>query len=379
MSESWAHEALVLRAANRDAIEITRVEPLLVEVPYDHGAPRKTAWPLMSTLFVKVETDAGLIGWGEAFGFGASPLTAVAIRDTIAPLCRGRDPRDPRTVLADLQRALHNLGRYGPLTFGLSGVDIALWDIAGKAAGRPVHALLGGAVRDRIPIYASLLPYHDPELCARNARAAVERGYRSVKLHEKDEASVAAARRAVGDDVALMVDVNCAWSPNEALAMATRLKPYGLRWLEEPVWPPEDFDALARVGRESGVPTAAGENACTPADIRRMLRERVVDVVQPSVTKIGGITELQRLVADAAACGATLVPHSPYLGPGLVATMHVLAAMLTPCVGERFYVELEASPIASAIEVVDGCLRVGAEPGLGFDVDQEVIARYRVA
>lgn len=333
----------------------------------------------MVTLFVKVETDAGIVGWGEAFGFAVSPLTAVAIRDLLAPLCVGADPSDGPALVASLQKRLHNMGRYGPITFGLSGLDIALWDIAGKLAGKPVHALLGGAVRRRIPIYASLMRYGgEAELVARNAARAVARGHRHVKLHEKDEASVAAARRAVGPDVALMLDVNCGFTLDGALELARRLVPYNLQWLEEPVWPPEDADALARVTREGGVPTAAGENAVTPYEMREWMREHSVDYVQPSVTKLGGISELARLVGYAGSVGAKVAPHSPYVGPGLVATLHVLATV-PDVVAERYFCDLEASPIAAHVTATDGHLAVDDAPGLGIEVDEEVIARYRVA
>lgn len=128
-------------------MQIARVEPLLIGVPYAYGGPAGSLAPTMRTLFVKVTTDDGIVGWGEAFGFAIAPVTAMAIETIVAPLCIGRDPSDPAALTTELQRRRQNLGRYGPVTFGLSGLDIALWDIAGKVAGKPLHALLGGARR----------------------------------------------------------------------------------------------------------------------------------------------------------------------------------------------------------------------------------------
>jgi D-galactarolactone cycloisomerase len=357
-------------------MQIARVEPLLIGVPYAYGGPAGILAPTMRTLFVKVTTDEGIVGWGEAFGFAIAPVTALAIETIVAPLCIGRDPRDPAALTTALQQKLQNLGRYGPVTFGLSGLDIALWDIAGKVAGKPLHALLGGARRTQIPIYASLLRLSDPALVGVAVERALAGGYRHVKLHEHTVATVAVARRTAGDGIPLMLDVNCAWSVDEAIAAARELEPYALHWLEEPVWPPEDLAALTRVRGATRIPIAAGENAATPTDVRALLH--TIDVVQPSVTKIGGVTALRDLYAAAVGTGATIVPHSPYVGPGLIATLHVMAALDPAGVGERYYCDLEASPLGSAVVVHDGMLAVPDGPGLGIEVDEGVIARYRV-
>ena len=156
--------------------------------------------------------------------------------------------------------------------------------------------------------------YGSDDLVARNAARAVERGYRRIKLHEITVSEVAAARNAIGADTPLMVDTNCPWSADEAISMARAFAPYNLHWLEEPVWPPDDYPALARV-RSAGVPIAAGENAGTPIEVKQLIDVANVDFVQPSVTKIGGVSEMQRLTALAAARGTKIAPHSPYSGP----------------------------------------------------------------
>jgi D-galactarolactone cycloisomerase len=140
-------------------MKITQVEPILIAVPYEHGGPKPMRpfgpWTHMETLFVRVDTDTGLTGWGEAFGFAASALTREAVLRVVAPLCVGREFTDVAPFMADLQRKLHAMGRHGPVSFALAGIDIALWDIAGKAQNAPLHRLLGGGTRDRIQTDAS--------------------------------------------------------------------------------------------------------------------------------------------------------------------------------------------------------------------------------
>ncbi|HXP30533.1 MAG TPA: mandelate racemase/muconate lactonizing enzyme family protein [Stellaceae bacterium] len=362
-------------------MKITRLEPILIAIPYRHGGPIPEGggapWRTMDTQLLRVETDAGLTGWGEAFGFGACPATKTATERLVAPLAIGRDPRDIAALMTELARKLHNFGRNGPVSFALSGLDIALWDIAGKIAGAPLHRLLGGSGKGRVPAYASLLRYGAADLVARNAAAAVERGYRQIKLHEIGIAEIAAGRRAIGAEIALMLDANCAWPADEAVAMARRLRENDLLWLEEPVWPPEDHHGLARVRRDGGIAVAAGENAGTPAEFEHLIDRAAVDYLQPSVTKVGGISAMQRIIAHAESRGVAVAPHSPYFGPGLIATLHLIAASPLERVCERFYCDLEASPFGDAVEARGGFMRVPSGAGLGVAIDERVIARYR--
>jgi D-galactarolactone cycloisomerase len=364
-------------------MKITRVEPILIAVPYEHGGPKQMRplgpWTHMETLYVRVDTDGGLTGWGEAFGFAASPLTREAISRVVAPLCTGREFTEVAPFMADLQRKLHAMGRHGPVSFALAGIDIALWDIAGKAQGLPIHRLLGGATRERIPTYASLLRYGKPDLVARYTKEAIARGYKAIKLHEHLVETVAPGREAAGPGIALMVDTNCAWPPDEAIAMAHKLKVYDLAWLEEPVNPVDDYDTMARIRRDTGVTIAAGENIGHAGEARYAIERGALDIFQPSVTKIGGIIAMQSAIAIAQQHGVRVMPHSPYFGPGLIATLHVIAACVPDAMAERFYCELEATPLGDAIAAQDSHMKVPQGPGLGIDVDESVIARYRVA
>jgi D-galactarolactone cycloisomerase len=362
-------------------MKIAKIDSILVKVPFSFGAapggPPAQTGTTNNILLVKVESDTGLIGWGEAFCYGCTDAVRAALHAMIAPLAVGRDAGDIARLSRDLQQGLHLFGRYGITIFALSGLDIALWDIAGKAAGQPLHRLLGGAGQASLPAYASLLKYRDPERIAARTKLAIQQGYRHIKLHETEEAEVRAAREAAGHDVRIMVDTNCPWTPEEARHMTLKLKPYDLHWLEEPIFPPEDFAALARLRAGTGVALAAGENNCTSVQFRDMFAANAVDYAQPSVTKVGGVTEFLKVGTLADAAGVTLMPHSPYFGPGFLATLQLAAARGQPGgMIERYHMDLEASLYGEVIEPVNGAFAVPQGPGLGRDPDPDVIKTY---
>jgi len=359
-------------------MKIVAIATILVHLPYAYDGPRHSVggkdWTTMDTLLVRVDTDAGITGWGEAFGHGANPTTKAALDTLVAPLLIGADPSDISALMLEAAQKLHLFGRNGPIIYALSGLDIALWDIAGKRAGLPLSQMLGGGHRARVPAYASLLRYGNPATVARNAARAVAEGYRAIKLHEIDAAGVHAARQAIGPDILLMNDANCPWSVAEARHMAEALRPADLHWLEEPVWPPEDHAGLARV-RAAGVPIAAGENAAGLHDFLHLFQADAVDIAQPSVTKIGGITEARKIYALAEAFGVRVVPHCAYFGPGFLASLHLAATLDAPL--ERLFVDLDASPVSPWTEAQEGWLAVPDAPGLGCDPDMDVVERYR--
>ena len=363
-------------------MKITHVEPILVALPYEDGGPERETTPGHSSetvlsLYVKVETDEGVTGWGEAFSFATVPVTIPAIADAVGPLAIGQDPTDIEAVAEDLRRRYQNMMRGGPARFALSAIEIAMWDIKGKVEGKPIWQLLGGTPRDSVEAYASMFRYHEPAVVKQIA-AAWQRGYRKIKLHERTAEAVAAAREALGSGVPLMVDVNCAWCPDEAISMAQQMQPYDIAWLEEPVSPPDDYDGLARVRREGGVPIANGENIGNPYDVRWMAARGAVDIVQPSVVKHGGISDIMRMVEIAEGAGMRAVPHCPFVGPGLLATIHIIAAMKTETPCEHRYCDLKASPLGDAVAAVNGRLGVPQGPGLGVDPDLAILERYRV-
>jgi len=352
-------------------MRITAVTGIPVSTPFTYGNPAGPGGNLhlreMDTLLVKVETEAGITGWGEGFGFSLVPITAHALNELIAPAVLGEDARDIAGLMTRLHRRFHNFGLNGAVTFALSGIDIALWDIAAKAAGQPLHALLGGAKRDRVPAYASLLRYGDPALVAKNTAEAIARGYRQIKLHEVRLDCIRAARAAAPAEVPLMLDINCAWPTiAQAVEFCGDVAGMNVRWVEEPIWPPENFNGIAEVRREAGVGIAAGECLGSVAQIEAMLVAGAVDVVQPSITKVGGVTAMLEVRALAAKHGVAMVPHCPYFGPGLLASLHVLAAAEVEEPLEVYFADLEKPPYPSIIPQ-GGYVTVPQSPGLGFE------------
>ncbi len=369
-------------------MKIEKIETIVLRIPYTSGGPSNTevwggkAWQTADVLLVKISTDGGVTGWGEAFGYNVIPATRVAIDQILAPMCIGRDALAIEGLMQEIQQKLHIFGRSGPIIFGLSGIDIALWDIAGKVAGQPVHQLLGGG-RPQLTCYASMIRYTDPKVVATNVERALAEGYRHIKLHEIALAPTRAARQVAGDDVDIMLDVNCPWTLREALDMAQVLRPLNLRWLEEPVWPPEDHTALAQIRARGGIPIAAGENASTVAQFKHLLDAGAVDFLQPSPAKMGGVSELRKVFILAAAYNVTVMPHSFYDGPAFLAGVHVNAALghgsvegLGSMVEWRYF-DLEARLYADQAIPRNGLIGVPQTPGLGFDPDPEIIRRYR--
>ena len=363
-------------------MKITRVEAIPLAIPFSYGADAMTlgtgSWKQLDFCLVRVDTDAGISGWGEAFAYTCRRATAAAVRDMIAPLALGHDARDISGLTAKIQKQLHLFGRYGITAFALSGLDIALWDIAGKAAGLPLHRLIGGAARTRVACYASLLRYAQPKLVAEYSARAHGEGFAAIKLHEIADPAVAAARGAIGPGVPLLLDVNCEWRPAEAIAAGRQFRAHDLTWFEEPVFPPEDYRALQRVGVACGLPLAAGENFCFATQFQALFDADAVQYAQPSVTKVGGVSEFLKIMALAQTRNVRLAPHSPYFGPGALATLQLLAAYTEPAWFEYFYCWPETKPYAGVLDPAQGALEVPQGPGLGADPDPEVLRRYRI-
>jgi D-galactarolactone cycloisomerase len=368
--------------AEGKAVKVERIEAIPLVIPFATRG-RLPAWRgkdygALETLLIRVETSDGIVGWGEAFSYNCQQPVLWAVNHMIAPLVIGRDPRHITAIMHEAQKVLHIYGRYGIANFALSGVDIALWDIAGKRAGLPVGDLLGGIAHCEIDAYASLFRYDDPQSVSDEAARMVSAGFRRIKVHTRTVADVQAARSAVGTDVPLMTDTNCAWTIAEAYAAAPKIKDCNLLWLEEPIFPPEDFQTLATFQANTGIPIAAGENACTGFEFQKILAAGAVSYAQPSVTKVGGITEFRKVAALAEVSGVTLAPHSPYFGPGLLATLHLIGSQPQPSFVEFFCLSLEAKPFAERLEPVNGRIELPMGPGLGLEPDSGVVKDYHV-
>ena len=366
-------------------MKITAIEPIHVALPYEHGAPKPSrkgigSWDFQDVLFVRVETDTSLVGWGEAFGHASTPVTAAAVKNIVAPLAVGLDPTDFPTIMRNLLRRTQSMARSGPVRFALSGLDIALWDIAGKIRQEPIWRMLGGAGKQSLPAYASLFRLNEPDHVRRVAAAAAARGYRQIKLHEHNVENVLAARNAIGRDLKLMTDANCWWeSVDEAAAFCEAAREAELTWLEEPLYPADAYDACRALRERTSIPIAVGENLGNYEDGRWLAGQGAVDIVQPSAPKVGGLSEAWRMISYFRSQGLRVVPHSPFLGPALVATIHMIAAMPEEAPCEHRFCNLGANPLGEAVISMDGRLPVPQGPGLGIDVDLDALAAYRVA
>ncbi|MSP03055.1 MAG: mandelate racemase/muconate lactonizing enzyme family protein [Acetobacteraceae bacterium] len=363
-------------------MKITAVETYWTRIPFDMGGKPAVLgglnWQTMNSVWLRIVTDQGLEGWGEAFGHAAAATTMTVLNTQLAPALLGLDARDIAGLRLRFGKSFHGFGRNGPHVFAMSALDIALWDIAGKASGQPLWRLLGGSPTESMPSYASLLRYGEAGLVAAACERAMGRGYKDIKLHEITVPEIAAARGAIGD-AKLMVDTNCPWTVWQAIDIAHQVEEYDLTWFEEPVWPPNDYEGLAQVRLEGGLPIAAGENAAGLHDFRTAFEAGALDVAQPSVIKIGGPSAMVEIAALAKAFGVRVVPHNAYFGAGFLASLHCNAALAPDAPFERLFIDLEASPYHDLVVAENGRVTVPDGPGLGCDPDMAVLSRYQVA
>ncbi|GAC1331840.1 MAG: hypothetical protein NVSMB26_10650 [Beijerinckiaceae bacterium] len=284
-------------------------------------------------VLIKVETDEGLIGWGEAHHGRCPGAIAKLINTTLSELVLGMDALDVIGVwnrVYRMQLASHGMGAAAAMA--LSGLDLALWDIRGKACRWPLYRLLGGASR-AIKAYAGgiSLGYQEPSSLADEARAHVASGYRAVKLRvgdtpKRDIARVTAVREALGDDIEILVDANTSYCLDDVRRVMPAYEDLAVGWLEEP-FPPHDHSLYVRAAGLGSVPLAAGENHFTRFEFTRSLEEGTLGFVQPDLSKTGGITETMRIAALASAWKVSVNPHTSATGINMVASIHVLAAV----------------------------------------------------
>jgi len=360
-------------------MRIAKVETMIVDVPFEDGGRGEgigpTVWDELEMMLVRVEDDRGNVGWGEGFGYFVTDATKAVVDRTIAPLLVGAEVDDVAAWNRTAQQRLHLFGRYGVTMFAISGVDIALWDLLAKREGVPLHELLApGSRAEPVSFYASLVRYGDAEVAPRVCQEALADGFTDLKLHETELHDIEACRRAVGDGVPISVDVNCNWSLGRAEEHLPRLIELGASWLEEPTFPPEGYADLAAL-RGRGIPIAAGENWCTAVQFRDALEAHAVDAAQPSVTKVGGVTEFVAVAEMCQTAGVDLLPHCPYFGPGLFASLHLAAAL--PHVRQLEWLYVRPDAWVAPLEVMPGGLVAVPEgPGIGFEPDPDVVARY---
>ncbi|MBN9062753.1 MAG: isomerase [Rhizobiales bacterium 65-9] len=324
-------------------------------------------------LFVKVVTDEGIVGLGECSGWPRVIRTAV---EDLTPLLIGEDPTHIERLWQKMQIAIMGHGMTGVVGAGaMTGIDMALWDIKGKALNTPVWNLLGGKMRDRIRIYGHA---NTPEI----ARSLKERGVTALKCGgvSNPVKKVAALREAVGDDMDIAIDLHGPpWlTPIDATQVCRALEPYRMMWVEDPI-APENVDGYRRIRDHSSVTLAAGERAATIFGERELIERELIDVVQPDTGRAGGITQMKKIAAMAEAHHIMLAPHSGSLGPvAEYAALHVLAACPNGLILERIEDDWDgrAKTVIPHPVSRDGFIDVPDGPGLGVDIDEDFVAQW---
>ena len=361
------------------AMRIVKADVLPLKIPFTDGGSGKglmpSRWDALDVVLLRLETEDGVVGWGDAFCYFHRATAATALREMVLPQVVGKDVEDIPAFTRAVQRRLHLFGRYGVTMFAISALDIALWDLAAKRAGVPLAELIGGIQRSAFPVYASLVRYGDPDLVERFARQAAGEGYAAIKLHEITLETIEAGRRGAGS-LRLASDINCNWSLEAARAILPQMKALDLHWIEEPVFPCDDESVLGALEQEFGIAIASGENACTAIEFARTAP--AIRFLQPSVTKVGGVTEFLDVCRVVEAAGKTVMPHCPYFGPGYWATAQIMAAKPETGMFEFLYIEPAAWLDPSIPLPQDGLVALPDKPGLGFDPDLEVLERFKV-
>ncbi|MDT1060944.1 mandelate racemase/muconate lactonizing enzyme family protein [Paracoccus sp. CPCC 101403] len=353
-------------------MKITALKTFLMHAEWP-GAPLDPAPGASGTrnwLFLKIETDAGITGIGECSGWPRVVETALS---DLTPLLVGEDPRNTELIAQKLTIAMMGHGMIGTVGGGaLTGIDMALWDIKGKALGVPVWMLLGGKLRDRIPIYSHA---NTPA----QALALKARGIKAIKCGGVGDPvrKFADLREAVGDDVDIAIDLHGPpWlTPADAARVARALEPYDPLWIEDPV-APENLDGYRRIRDAAHVPLAAGERMATIFGERQLIEEDLVDVIQPDTGRAGGFTQMKKIAGMAEAHYIQVAPHSGSLGPvAEYAALHLLASIPNGLILERFDDDwagrvrtILPHPVAR-----DGFLDVPDAPGLGCDIDEDFV------
>lgn len=347
-------------------------------------------------VFVRIETDAGIIGWGEAYSQYDRDRAVAAQVEELGRYLIGRDPFQIKHIL---QIAFDDYAqRRGSLELfcATSGIEQALWDIIGKATKQPVYNLLGGPVRDKIRVYANGWSYklQQPEDYARKAEAVIKMGFSAVKFdpvpgpwrtyvpkeHIRRAVSVLRAMRdALGPDVDLLLDIHRRLAPMHAIDLADALAEFKPYWLEEPCQC-ENIEALAEVRQRSKIPTVTGEALYTRADFRPIFRARAADIINPDVSNCGGILELVYIAAQAETEAIAVSPHN-YNSTTLAlsATVHASAVMPNFIITEYFlpFEEIGAKLCPNLLKPVNGYISLPEGPGLGIDVDEKAVRAAR--
>jgi L-rhamnonate dehydratase len=374
-------------------VKITDVEAVVLRQPMlDDGIADGS----QDDLVILVHTDEGITGIGEVDSAPEAVRALVqapsshAIANSLHDLLVGEDPLDPARLWQKMYRGLIYIGRRGIALHAISGIDIALWDIAGKAAGKPVCELIGTPVHDRVRAYASMLMPDDPAVVRERVGRLRDDGFTAVKLGwgplgadvDQDVALAAAAVEAGGDKVTILIDAGHGYvdDAQRAIGVARGLEELGVFWFEEPFLP-DEYEAYAELADTVDIRVAAGEQDTTLWGFRELIERGKVDLIQPDVTRCGGITEMLRIAEFARGRGVETVPHAWKSGIIKAASLHVNAVLPDALFQEYCIAETPINQTLTKERLpidADGFLTVPTGPGLGVTLDEDVMARYRV-
>jgi len=350
-----------------------------------------------SATLVEVETDEGITGWGEALCQGLQPpeIAAAAVNHALRNLVVGADPLAPEVLWHRMYHHTRDYGQKGAVVGAISGIDIALWDIAGKARKEPVAKLLGGMFRTRVQAYATgfyrIKGHGEAARLAQEAEGHLAAGFRALKIKLgfgiEDDLDVMRAIKKVAGESEVMIDVNHAYSVADAIRLGRELQDMGwrLRWYEEPV-AQEDLDGYAEVRRALATPIAGGENEYTLFGFRNLLASRGLDIAQPDICIAGGFSGCRHIVALAHAYGVQVNPHVWASAVGQAASLQLIAA-IPPAnhalFGKELLLEFDTSSHPFRNELTDlplrqreGWVEIPQKPGLGIEIDRKTLERY---
>jgi L-rhamnonate dehydratase len=390
----WTGGQGVLR---REILRITDVEAMILDSGADYGAPDQAgeAHGPRYTALIRVDTDAGVSGFADV---DSNPWIVKAVVDSPAYIpgfsaslkdaVVGEDPFNLEYLWDKMYQHSWYHGRRGVALHAISGIDIALWDIVGKALGRPIYELLGGRRREKIEAYASTLFRAKPDHMHEAVRSYLEQGFRAIKFGwgsfgqdpSHDVTLLAAARDAAGDDVELMVDGHIRGNFKRVLRTVRAIEALRPRWVEEPI-SADEVDAIGRLSDLVETDIASGEQLSSIEEFEELMTEGRVDIVQPDLSRCGGFTAIRRIAALARQRRAEVVPHAWVSDILTAASLHVNAWLPS-----SLFVEFNVtrSPIVRSIlreplQLVDGYLRVPEGPGLGIEIEESVVSDHRIA
>jgi galactonate dehydratase len=387
-------------------MKITNIRPWIVKIPWDHnpGAGEVRDPGTRAFIFVQVDTDEGITGWGEVTTYPgpvANRAVAAYIRE-IGEWLVGEDPENIEAIWIKTFRAMTYVGTRGATTAAVSAIDIALWDILGKSVGKPIYKLMGGAVRDCIPMYCHPYGPHSVETLVAAAKEIVAAGFQAFKmdpmighLHVGNASfldgeisadaeaaaleTLAAAREAVGPKIEILIDAHGLYNVPSAVRLANKMADYNIHWFEEPV-PPESWKALKQVREQVSTPICTGERLHTRWEFVPIFENNLADFVMPDVTWTGGISELKKIATMAE---AYYVPISPHDASGPVNVVAGAQVMMT--VPNFYKLEVHRYDLSgynilldAPLDVRQGCLYLTDRPGLGIELNLDTLRKYEV-